>query len=111
MHNALCQKGGMSVQSERLEMARKRAGFEFASDAARAMDMPVQTYLAHENGSRKFDVETALKYARKFQVPIGWLAGGAGEPTDAPVERIFSELTPAGQEQALRFLKYLQDQK
>ena len=99
----------MSVQSDRLEMARKRAGFDTASDAARAMGVPVQTYLAHENGSRAFDVETALKYARKFQVPIGWLAGGAGEPSDAPVDRIYSELSPEAQKQALDYLKFLKE--
>jgi DNA-binding XRE family transcriptional regulator len=100
----------MSIQSDRLEKARIRAGFDTASDAARAMDIPVQTYLAHENGSRAFDVATALKYARKFQVPVGWLAGGAGEPSDTPIERIYSELTPEAQKQALDYLKFLKSQ-
>ena len=42
----------MTEPSERLRDARKRAGYETATDAAKAFGWPPSTYLGHENGDR-----------------------------------------------------------
>lgn len=68
---------------ERLQIARKRAGFETASEAARALGVSTQTYAAHENGSRSFKEDSAKKYARRFAVDVMWLIFGT-EPMTRP---------------------------
>ena len=77
-------------KNDRLKEARKRAGFRHGSNAAEAMGVPPSTYLAHENGTRDFDVDTARFYARKFRVSEQWLllGGDASElpsPRDTPI--------------------------
>lgn len=64
---------------ERLQIARKHAGFDSASEAARALDISVQTYSSHENGGRSFKDDSARKYARRFGVDVTWLTFGIGE--------------------------------
>lgn len=64
----------------RLRYARKAAGFENASDAARAFGWNVNTYRAHENSNRGVRREVAIAYARAFRVNLRWLMTGAGEP-------------------------------
>lgn len=72
---------------ERLKWARERAGYNSAWSAAEALGIPAPTYHNHENGNRKFSHEKAEIYARKFKVPVAWLAFGAGpKPEDAPDE-------------------------
>ena len=61
----------------RLRRARLKAGFDTASEAARALRMKEPTYLGHENGSRDFDATTAAVYARKFHVDPVWLLYGS----------------------------------
>ena len=53
---------------ERLRKAREAAGYRSASDAARAMGVPVPTYVGHENGSRKLTSAAAMRYADAFGV-------------------------------------------
>lgn len=65
--------------ADRLMQARKRAGYENASDAAAAFGWPAPTYLAHENGSRNPKQEAVERYAAAFRVPVAWLL--LGEPT------------------------------
>jgi phage repressor protein C with HTH and peptisase S24 domain len=55
------------------------AGFERASDAARAIGVAEPTYLGHENGSRGFRADDAQKYASRFGVNFEWLMTGKGE--------------------------------
>lgn len=62
----------MREPHERLKEARAGAGFADASEAARSMEIPEPTYLAHENGSRGFKA-SAPQYARKFGVSLEWL--------------------------------------
>lgn len=64
---------------QRLTMARKRAGYETAAEAARALGVKDQTYYAHENGSSGLRAEVAEKYARKFKVSLEWLLTEKGE--------------------------------
>lgn len=66
----------MKDPCERLKVARKKAGFANAAEAARAMAVSEPTYAAHENGSRGLTTKTAQKYARRFGVDAAWLLYG-----------------------------------
>ncbi len=66
--------------SQRLRLARKKAGYVRAVHAARALDVNQQTYIGHENGSRGFRHDTAIVYARAFGVDLEWLLTGQGSP-------------------------------
>lgn len=59
--------------SERLRRARKKSGYETASDAARAFGWEIPAYNHHENGTRAFPVDAARRYARAFKVSPSWL--------------------------------------
>ena len=69
---------------DRLRWARETAGFETASDAAKAVGEKIPTYSGHDNGSRGFGREKAQKYARRFRVSLEWLMTGKGEARGAP---------------------------
>jgi hypothetical protein len=109
----------MSDASERLRIARLRAGFPTAKEAAESMGQPVSTYLAHENGSRGYPAGKAALYARRFKVPEVWLLYGTGPGPGAPTEggvsgevhSIINRLPPLQQQEALRFLRYLDADK
>jgi phage repressor protein C with HTH and peptisase S24 domain len=83
----------MSVQQNdaaaRLREARKQAGYESPSDAARAIGAELPTYLGHENGSRGLS-RVATNYADFFKVRLDWLLTGRGpmrlgsDETDLP---------------------------
>lgn len=66
----------MSGASDRLKLARERAGYESAKSAAEAMGVPVATYIQHENGARGFPAARAERYARFFRVTPEWLLYG-----------------------------------
>lgn len=66
----------MTTLAQRLKQAREDAGYESASDAARALGVSVSTYSAHENGQNGLKVKFAEKYARKFKVGQSWLLTG-----------------------------------
>lgn len=63
---------------ERLTVARKRAGFETAAEAAAALGVPYPTYAGHENGSSGFRADKGELYARRFKVNFEWLMRGKG---------------------------------
>jgi len=64
------------LRASRLVRAREAAGYTEATEAAKALRVPPPTYLGHENGSRGFGGSaSALLYAKKFDVPLGWLLG------------------------------------
>lgn len=71
--------GPMSDVNERLVIAREKAGYATAADAARAMGVKEPTYYSHENGTSGLRVPVAEKYARKFKVSLNWLLTGQGE--------------------------------
>ena len=104
----------MDTPAERLRIARIRAGFETAKEAAEAMGFPVSTYLAHENGSRGYPASKAFTYARKFKVREQWLLYGVGPApgeTDAPkaeVINIWDRLDPTARREALDILRILE---
>lgn len=117
LHNELRYSQRMSDPAERLRIARVRAGFATAKEAAEAMNFPVSTYLAHENGSRGYPAKKAFTYARKFRVREQWLLYGVGPApgeTDAPeaeVVGIFSNLPPLRRAEALGYLRALANDK
>lgn len=66
----------MTTQSQRLKQARENAGYETASDAARALGVSISTYSAHENGQNGIKLKYARKYAQKFKISQSWLLTG-----------------------------------
>lgn len=76
-----------NVVAARLREARKAARFTTAGEAAAALGIEYPTYAAHENGSRKFDLETAALYARRFKVSLDWLSAkrGIGPLAEVPL--------------------------
>ena len=79
LHSAPMQNVGMGrTVAERLREARALAGYEKATDAAKAFDWPSPTYLAHENGSRGVPLAKVEMYASVFRVDFKWLATGIG---------------------------------
>lgn len=70
----------MSEISERLIEARKRAGYETAADAARALGVKAPTYYAHENATSGLRQKVAEQYAKKFKTTAEWLLFGTNDP-------------------------------
>jgi len=103
----------MSDPAERLRIARMRAGYQTAKEAAEALGFPVSTYLAHENGSRGYPAKKAFTYARKFKVREQWLLYGVGagpgesEGEKAEVVDIMDRLPPLKRAEALGYLRGL----
>ena len=77
--------GPVNSPGSRLRWARENAGYATATDAARAFNWPVSTYLGHENGDRIPSRDKAKRYAQAFKVRWEWILEGEGSPrTDAP---------------------------
>jgi SOS-response transcriptional repressor LexA len=68
------------TKSERLRRARKAAGYDTASAAARAGGWKIPTYQGHENGWRDFDEIAAENYAQAYNVDPSWILYGKGKP-------------------------------
>lgn len=66
----------MTSLCDRLKLARKKAGYSKAAEAAHSMGIPTPTYYAHENGSRMPKMPELQRYAKKFKVSAEWLASG-----------------------------------
>lgn len=62
------------IMAARLRQARKEAGYSSASEAADAFDsIKTPTLTSHENGTRAFDVDAAIRYGKAFKVAPAWL--------------------------------------
>lgn len=113
LHNGPDYNRRMTDPAERLRIARLRAGFETAKEAAVAMGFAVSTYLAHENGSRGYPAKKAAVYARKFKVREQWLLYGVGEgpgetgDQKAEIISIIERLPPLKRAEALGYLRGL----
>lgn len=68
---------------QRLKTARERH-FRTAKDAAASLGLPYGTYSGHESGSRGIKDDELQLYARRFHVPLQWLAHGIGDLNDKP---------------------------
>lgn len=103
----------METPADRLRIARMRAGFATAKEAAEALGFPVSTYLGHENGSRGYPAKKAFTYARKFKVREQWLlygvgpAPGEGGGEAAEIISLWDHLPPIKQAEALGYLRGL----
>jgi phage repressor protein C with HTH and peptisase S24 domain len=69
----------IQAKAARLRQARAKH-YASATDAAKALDVPVATYTSHENGTREFYDDRAEFYARKLHVSVDWLLFGRGGP-------------------------------
>jgi transcriptional regulator with XRE-family HTH domain len=78
--------------AKRLRWARKnKTNYETGTDAARAFNWPISTYLGHENGDRNISVEAAKRYAAAYKVPWTWiLDGGPITPATAAADAFIS---------------------
>jgi DNA-binding XRE family transcriptional regulator len=115
MHNAVphngSMRGGDLQAAKRLVLARERKGYLTATAAAEALGVPVQTYLAHENGGNGFR-RSAATYARFFGVNYEWLSIGRGPMTGSSrseVQDIFDELPTDKKPLAISLLKTLKN--
>lgn len=61
---------------ERLQDARRKAGYPQAIDAARAFGWGESTYISHENGTRGIRKDVAEKYGKAFRVSPAWILYG-----------------------------------
>lgn len=68
----------MTELHERLQAARRHAGYATAKEAADALGISYPTYAGHENGSSGFRTSTGELYARRFKVSYEWLMSGRG---------------------------------
>lgn len=125
MHNALLNvkrhlrydidySDRMTDPADRLKVARLRAGFQTAKEAAESLGFPVSTYIGHENGSRGYSVKRASTYARRFKVSEQWLLYGTGKApgtdntdTTAEIINIIERLPLTRREEALAILRVL----
>lgn len=62
------------IAAKRLRLAREEAGFHSANHAAMKFGWNMRMYLQHEAGARVFDEDTALKYAKAFNVGVDWFS-------------------------------------
>lgn len=77
----------MEEPHERLQRARRDAGFDDATAAARRFHWNKNTYRSHENGERGLRPKVAAKYAAAFKVSASWLLTGEGsrQPAGIPI--------------------------
>lgn len=73
----------MPDPGSRLKRARKEAGYDTASDAARAMGVNIFTYTQHESGLRGIPRDAAIKYANFYRIRLEWLLTAKGETGSA----------------------------
>lgn len=78
---------------ERLQQARKGAGYRSARAFARAQSMPESTYSQHETGKRSLNPEMVIYYSQCFNVDPGWLVSGREPGID--VKQLRERLTVA----------------
>jgi hypothetical protein len=83
-YNTFCYKRPMDEPHDRLQIARQNAGFENATDAARAFAWNENTYRSHENGERGLRLAIAERYAAAFETSAAWLLTGEGEDEARP---------------------------
>lgn len=97
-YRPICNVSEMEEPFERLQKARAKAGYESATDAARAFGWNEITYRAHENGGRGLKPKVAEQYAKAFKVSAGWLLTGDGPGPNSPPQAGAStvEELPAG---------------
>lgn len=82
---------------ERLQQARRAAGYTNAKQAAEALKnegLVESTYRSHENGGRRLTENTGHIYARAFGISYEWLWTGKGEMERPASDRPISNVAP-----------------
>ena len=95
--------------NERLMWARKRAGFEDATTAARRCGWNENTYRSHENGTRGITKKAATRYGARLDVPAEWILLGQGSmvpPIDPEVPLLWAKLTDADREEMKEYMRF-----
>lgn len=97
---------------ERLQIARRHAGYETVAQAAQALGVPYPTYAGHENGASGFRADKGELYARKFKVRFEWLMRGIGPMVDVTAKQrevldLLEKLPPDIQETYVELLRKL----
>lgn len=98
----------IKARAHRLALARSNAGFATSADGARYIGAKYSTYVAHENGTTGFRVDTAEQYARRYRVDLNWLLTGRGKmsgDTVVPAEIEVAGLPVLGSIQAGHWLE------
>lgn len=72
--------------AKRIRLARVRAGFPSASEAAHALGIAVPTYLSHENGTRIPRADLIAEYAKLFGTTADWILFGHEVEVDHLIE-------------------------
>ena len=65
--------------ADRIERARREAGFETPAAAAIVLALPLGTYRNHETGVHAPKPEDLKRYADTFRASRGWLLTGLGQ--------------------------------
>jgi len=91
---------------ERLQWARRNAGYVTATDAAVAMGAGITSYISHENGHRRFR-NVAEHYAKHFRISLAWLLVGEGHPRARTLGQEIDLETPEIQAQMQTFYEWL----
>ncbi|MGA0604904.1 LexA family transcriptional regulator [Phenylobacterium sp. VNQ135] len=79
LHHSRRYSVAVQGPGDRLKQARERR-FATAKEAAEAMNVPVSSYIQHENGLRGFRADKAKQYADFFRVTPEWLLYGREGP-------------------------------
>lgn len=87
---------------DRLKFAREKL-YDSATAAAKALGVKVPTYISHENGTRDFGDKYARLYARRFRVPLPWLALNEGKMPDLSSEDVAAALRNAEEGEGLPY--------
>lgn len=78
--------------NQRLVRAREKAGYQTASEAARAFGWNENTYRSHENGERGLRLDVAARYARQFKCSLFYLLFGIEGPEVLAEYKVPSEI-------------------
>jgi hypothetical protein len=79
-------------QAERLKQLRMSCKFRNATHAAQEINVPVPTYISHENGTRNITPENAAKYAKAYGSTPEWILYGTGPMKTGDIEIFPSEM-------------------
>jgi SOS-response transcriptional repressor LexA len=73
---------------QRLQQLRRNAGYETATDAAKAFGWNRPTYISHENGTRGLRKDSAGRYEKAFRAKPGSLLYGEERTTEPRNRRV-----------------------
>jgi len=96
----------MSIESERLVMARKRAGYKTMTEASLKLGIPKGTYAQYENGLLGFHRHARMLAAR-LKVPYNWLMAVPGANINGTHSNPLEDLSPEEMREVLDFIEFI----